>query len=123
MDAYIYQYTVGGLIFVIGMIYAVRQGYMGFSGSGLRNLVIAVGGLAFFAGFQGWLQYGSMTEAAEIPYTGEAAAEDAGKAQCAEHQEEFGGGRGEAASADRIGDDRHAEREPEHAEEGQMHQR
>ena len=59
-DPFIYQYTVGGLVFAIGMYYATRQGYIGFSGRPLRNLLIAMLGLGFFAGLQGYLQYGDM---------------------------------------------------------------
>lgn len=61
-DPFIYQYTVGGLVFAIGMIYAVRQGYVGFSGRPLRNLIISMLGLGFFAGLQGYLQYADMGE-------------------------------------------------------------
>ena len=60
MDPFIYQYAVGGAVFAIGLTYAWRQGYVGFKGSALRNLVIALVGLAFFAGLQGYLQYADM---------------------------------------------------------------
>ena len=63
MDPYIYQYSIGGLVFLIGIVYAVRQGYIGFSGVGLRNLLISFGGLAFFMLLQGYMQYGTMTTA------------------------------------------------------------
>ena len=44
MDPFIYQYAVGGVIFAIGLVYAARQGYIGFRGARLRNLVILIGG-------------------------------------------------------------------------------
>ena len=55
MAPYLYQYTVGGAVFVIGLVFAWRQGYVGFSGRGARNLVILVGGLLFFAAVQAYL--------------------------------------------------------------------
>ncbi len=62
-DPYIYQYSVGGLVFLVGIIYAARQGYIGFSGEGLKNLLISFAGLAFFMILQGYMQYGQMTTA------------------------------------------------------------
>ena len=70
MDPYWYQYSIGGVVFGAGLYFAFRQGYMGWSGPGRRNLLAMVVGLAFFMGLQGWLQYGEMTEAAAIPYSG-----------------------------------------------------
>jgi SSS family solute:Na+ symporter len=60
MDPFLYQYAIGGLVFAIGMFYAAKQGYLGFSGRPLRNLIISMVGLGFFAGVQGYLQYGDM---------------------------------------------------------------
>jgi len=54
---YLYQYGVGGLLFGIGLLYLWRQGDVGLSGRGLRNLLILVGGLAFFMLLQGYLQF------------------------------------------------------------------
>jgi SSS family solute:Na+ symporter len=71
MDPFVYQYSVGGIVFLTGIIYAWKQGYVGTSGSGLRNLGIAVGGLAAMMGLQAWLQYAPMSEAAVVPFTGE----------------------------------------------------
>ena len=71
MDSLIYQYTVGGMVFAIGSIYAWRQGYFGTSGNGLRNLSIAIGGFLCFLGVQSYLEYAPMTEAAAVPYDGE----------------------------------------------------
>ena len=70
METYLYQYIVGGIPFAIGLAVAWRQGYLGLSGSGLRWLLIMLGGLGFFAGVQGWLQFAPMTEAAAVPYQG-----------------------------------------------------
>ncbi|MBN2798583.1 MAG: sodium/solute symporter [Deltaproteobacteria bacterium] len=70
MDPFVYQYAVGSILFTLGLVYAWRQGYVGLSGRGLRNLVVAVGGLAVFAVVQGYLQYAPMTEAAAVPYSG-----------------------------------------------------
>jgi len=70
MDPYIYQYAIGGAVFLAGLIYAGRQGYVGFSGRKLVALLILVGGLAGFAGMQGYLQYAPMNTAAATPYEG-----------------------------------------------------
>ncbi|MFT6143151.1 MAG: SSS family solute:Na+ symporter [Myxococcota bacterium] len=67
VDPYIYQYVIGGIVFAVGLLYAFRTGAIGFSGKGLVWLTVLLTGFAFFAGLQGWLQYGSMTEA--IPDT------------------------------------------------------
>lgn len=71
MDGFIYQYAVGGVVFAIGLVYAARQGYIGFTGTGLRNAVMLLGGLAAFMTLQGWLQYGEMSELASVPFNGE----------------------------------------------------
>lgn len=71
MDPYLYQYGVGGVVFVIGLSYAWRQGYVGTSGQGLRNLLLCLGGLFAFAAVQGYLQYAPMTEAKAVAYAGE----------------------------------------------------
>ena len=70
MDAFAYQYLVGGAVFSVGMFVAWRQGYVGLRGSALRNLLVTLGGLGFFMGLQGWLQYGEMSVAPEVPYDG-----------------------------------------------------
>ena len=57
MDPFIYQYSIGGFIFLVGLFYAFRQGYIGTQGAGLRNLIVLTLGLAFFAGLQGYLEY------------------------------------------------------------------
>lgn len=70
MDSYVYQYSVGGIVFAVGMYFAVRQGYVGFSGRSLCNLLLMCGGLMFFMVLQGYLQYAPMAEAEAIPYGG-----------------------------------------------------
>ncbi len=70
MDPYLYQYAVGGVVFFVGLIYAWRQGYVGASGPGLRNLLLCFGGLFAFAAVQGYLQYAPMNEAEAVAYTG-----------------------------------------------------
>ena len=70
MDPYVYQYVIGGTVFAAGLIYAARQGFVGFTGRRLLNLVIMVGGLALFAGVQAYLQYGRMDVAEPKPYQG-----------------------------------------------------
>ena len=70
MDPYLYQYGVGAVVFTVGLVYAARQGYVGLSGSGLRNLVVMLGGLLFFMAIQGYLQYAPMAEAHRVPYAG-----------------------------------------------------
>lgn len=62
MDALVYQYLVGGLVFAIGLFFGFKQNYLSFSGKGLRNLIACVGGLLFFLSLQSYLQYGNMSE-------------------------------------------------------------
>ena len=71
MDAFIYQYIFGSLVFGIGLYFAYKQGYVGFSGEPARNLIILCGGLFFFAALQGWLQYGDMDVAPKGTFQGE----------------------------------------------------
>ena len=62
--------TVGGLVFLVGLVYAARQGYVGLRGAGLRNLLILLGGLAFYMGLHGYLQFGTMNTAEPVPHDG-----------------------------------------------------
>ena len=71
MDPFVYQYAVGGVVFAIGLVYAARQGYIGFRGAQLRNLVILIGGLAFYMALQGYLQYAPMDSLPAVPFEGE----------------------------------------------------
>ncbi len=70
MDAYVYQYSIGGLLFFAGCLFAWRQGYMGLKGRGLGNLCFAILGLVAFMALQGYLQYAPMEEAPKLPYDG-----------------------------------------------------
>lgn len=70
LDPYLYQYGVGGLVFVLGLVVAWRQGYVSLHGQGARNLAICLAGLFAFAILQGWLQYADMEESAAVPYQG-----------------------------------------------------
>jgi SSS family solute:Na+ symporter len=74
MAAYLYSYLVGGAVFAVGLAYAAKQGYIGFSGRRLRNLLLSLGVLLFFALLQGWLQFAPMTTAPAKAYTGGAEA-------------------------------------------------
>ncbi len=71
LDPFVYQYAIGGSVFAVGMLYAARSGYLGLRGRGLRNLLVALGGLLACALLQGWLQYGGMETAAPVPFSGE----------------------------------------------------
>ena len=70
MDTFIYQYSVGGFIFLVGLGYAFKQGYVGFSGRPLRSLLILMAGLGVLMAIQGYLQYGSMSELPAQTYEG-----------------------------------------------------
>ncbi len=70
MDAFVYQYAVGLVFFLLGLTVAVRHGYVGLSGAGLRNLLLTCGVLAAFGLVQGYLQYAPMTELETVPYGG-----------------------------------------------------
>jgi len=70
METYLYQYSVGGLVFAVGLLYAFRQGYVGGSGMARRWLLVMLGGLGFFAGIQAVLQLAPWVEAPAVPYQG-----------------------------------------------------
>ncbi|MFN3200889.1 MAG: sodium:solute symporter [Bradymonadia bacterium] len=55
---------------LFGLYIGARQGYIGFSGRPLRNLLTCLGVAGLFIGLQGWLQYGDMTVAPAKPYAG-----------------------------------------------------
>ena len=59
--SFLYQYTVGGLIFLVGMIYAAKQGEVGFRTRPARkNLILLCGGfLAMFLLHLGLMLAGS----------------------------------------------------------------
>jgi SSS family solute:Na+ symporter len=71
MNGFAYQYLVGGVVFAFGLVVAWRQGYVGTSGKPLRNLLISLGGLGFFMGLQGWLQFSEMTVREPTPFHGD----------------------------------------------------
>jgi SSS family solute:Na+ symporter len=71
VDPFIYQYGVGGVIFAVGLAFAVRQGYVGFRGRGLLNLGVLLGGFALFMAVQGYLQYAPMDTAEARVFSGE----------------------------------------------------
>ena len=68
MDPFLYQYTIGLIVFLVGLIYAHKQGYVGLSGSRLHNTIMLFVGLLFFAGVQAYLQYAPMKERAPQQY-------------------------------------------------------
>jgi SSS family solute:Na+ symporter len=70
VDPYLYQYTIGGVVFGVGIFFGFRSGSLGLEGKPLRNLIGMLAGLAFFMGLQGWLQYGDMSVAEAQPYLG-----------------------------------------------------
>jgi len=74
MDAYLYSYLVGGIVFALGLWQAAKQGYLGFRGRGLRNLLACLGVVGFFAILQGYLQYAPMQTAPAQAYDGGAEA-------------------------------------------------
>lgn len=70
MDPFLYVYGVGGLVFAVGLVYGARQGWVGGSGRPLRNLLICLGVVAFFAALQAYQQYAPMAELPAVPYAG-----------------------------------------------------
>ena len=56
-DPFIYNFVCGGAIFVFGLVLAWRQGSLGLSGRGLRNLCLALGVVSFYFILQAFLQY------------------------------------------------------------------
>ncbi|MCZ6597613.1 MAG: sodium/solute symporter [Planctomycetota bacterium] len=71
LDGFSYQYGVGSVVFLAGLVYAARQGYVGLSGAGLRNLLLLLGGLIVFMTLQGYLQYAPMRTAAAVSFEGD----------------------------------------------------
>jgi SSS family solute:Na+ symporter len=55
---FIYQYGIGATVMAVGLGAAWRYGYVGWeAGSRRRNLLLMLGGLVFFMGLQGYLQF------------------------------------------------------------------
>ena len=67
---FLYCYGVGGVVFLVGLYFAWRHGYLGGSVRGLRNLLICLFVLIFFAAVQGYLQFAPMGEAPAQSYQG-----------------------------------------------------
>ncbi len=68
---FVYQYTVGGLIFFAGLYLGWRSGYLGLqTRSQMRNLTLLVLGFFALAGFQGYLQFVAPTHP-HLPIQGE----------------------------------------------------
>ena len=57
MDPFIYNFVMGGGVFVFGVVLAWRQGSLGLIGSGRRNLFLVFGVLSFYFILQSFLQY------------------------------------------------------------------
>ena len=57
MDPFIYNFVLGGVVFVFGAVLAWRQGSLGLSGSGRRNLCLVLGVVSFYFILQAFLQY------------------------------------------------------------------
>ena len=70
MIQFSYVYGIGGLVFLMGLFVAFRSGHLGLAGAGFKRLLLCLGGLAFFAGLQGFLQFGDFTAAPAGGFTG-----------------------------------------------------
>lgn len=70
MDPFLYQYGIGAIIFIAGLIVGQRLGYIGLSGAGGRNLLIMLVGFLFFMVVQGYLQYAPMSELPDASQSG-----------------------------------------------------
>ena len=70
MDALIYQYTIGGGIFALGLYYGFRQGFLGWHGRPKTNLLLVLGAFGFYLAVQSHLQYAPMVERPPEPYNG-----------------------------------------------------
>jgi len=58
LGMFIFLYLGMGAIFVVGLVYAVRQGDVGLArGRRRRNLVMLVGGLAVYLALHGFFQF------------------------------------------------------------------
>ena len=70
MTPFLYSYGVGGAIFLVGLVYAWRQGMIGLSGRGLWRLLTCVFVAGFFLSIQGYLQFAPMDTAPPGVYQG-----------------------------------------------------
>lgn len=71
MEAFLYQYGFGAVLFAAGLVVARRHGYVGLAGRGLKNLLLTLGALGIFFTFQAYLQFAPMTEAPARVFEGE----------------------------------------------------
>ena len=70
MDPFVYNFVLGGAVCVFGAVLAWRQGSLGLSGRGLRNLCLVLGVVSFYFILQAFLQYQApgMPSAEALPY-------------------------------------------------------
>lgn len=71
MDMYVYQYFVGGIVFLGGIYFSWRQGFVGLHGVAFRNLILLFLGFAAYMGIQGYMEYGAMSSRPPVAYTGD----------------------------------------------------
>jgi len=58
LGIFMFQYLVLGVIFILGLVYVIRQGDAGLTrGRRRRNLVMLVGGLALYLAVHGFFQF------------------------------------------------------------------
>lgn len=68
---YAYQYAIGGALLAVGLYFGWRAGYVGLGrGAPRRNLLLVLGGLAFYMGLHGYLQFVAPTHP-HVPGTAE----------------------------------------------------
>ena len=67
MDPFIYNFVLGGVVFVFGVVLAWRQGSLGLSGRGRRNLCLVLGVFSFYFILQAFLQYKAPGMHAAVP--------------------------------------------------------
>ena len=70
LTPFLYSYGVGGILFLIGVYFAWRHGYVNRTARGLRNLGCCLFVLMFFAALQSYLQFAPMDEAPAVAYQG-----------------------------------------------------
>ncbi|MDA7663990.1 hypothetical protein N8593_00700 [bacterium] len=70
MEPFLYQSIGGGIVFLVGIIFAWRQGYLGWSGRGLWHLLLCLGVYFLFLGVTAFLQFAPMEEAPAQAYKG-----------------------------------------------------
>jgi hypothetical protein len=70
MEPFLYQSIGGGIVFLVGLIFAWRQGYLGWSGRGLWHLLLCLGVYFLFLGMTAFLQFAPMEEAPDQAYKG-----------------------------------------------------